>query len=86
MKAYIGDTEDLKQDSSYQETWDSMIVNVSIINPKMLYRDLVSSLDISSFSNSYPSYQPWILKTSPWLVCFLVLVHNYQIYGTEYFN
>ncbi|KAL9672971.1 hypothetical protein QQ045_029224 [Rhodiola kirilowii] len=27
MKAYIGDTEDLKQDSSYQETWDNMIIN-----------------------------------------------------------
>ncbi|XP_020522101.1 protein SHOOT GRAVITROPISM 6 isoform X4 [Amborella trichopoda] len=27
MKAYISDTEDLKQDSSYQETWDDMIIN-----------------------------------------------------------
>uniref|UniRef100_A0A7N0TTV8 SGR6 n=2 Tax=Kalanchoe fedtschenkoi TaxID=63787 RepID=A0A7N0TTV8_KALFE len=27
MKTYIGDTEDLKQDSSYQETWDDMIIN-----------------------------------------------------------
>ncbi|KAK9168546.1 hypothetical protein Syun_000686 [Stephania yunnanensis] len=27
MKAYIGDPEDLKQDSSYQETWDDMIIN-----------------------------------------------------------
>ncbi|XP_024022984.1 protein SHOOT GRAVITROPISM 6 [Morus notabilis] len=27
MKAYISDTEDLKQDPSYQETWDDMIVN-----------------------------------------------------------
>lgn len=29
MKAYVSDTEDLKQDSSYQETWDEMIINVS---------------------------------------------------------
>lgn len=28
MKAYISDTEDLKLDPSYQETWDDMIINV----------------------------------------------------------
>ncbi|KAG6640434.1 protein SHOOT GRAVITROPISM 6 isoform X3 [Carya illinoinensis] len=27
MKAYVSDTEDLKQDHSYQETWDDMIIN-----------------------------------------------------------
>uniref|UniRef100_A0A0E0K8R8 Condensin complex subunit 1 C-terminal domain-containing protein n=1 Tax=Oryza punctata TaxID=4537 RepID=A0A0E0K8R8_ORYPU len=27
MKAYISDPEDLKQDSTYQETWDDMIIN-----------------------------------------------------------
>uniref|UniRef100_A0A0D9VPJ2 Condensin complex subunit 1 C-terminal domain-containing protein n=1 Tax=Leersia perrieri TaxID=77586 RepID=A0A0D9VPJ2_9ORYZ len=27
MKAYISDPEDLKQDSTYQETWDGMIIN-----------------------------------------------------------
>ncbi|KAC9942908.1 hypothetical protein E3N88_45039 [Mikania micrantha] len=27
MKAYVSDTEDLKQDLSYQETWDDMIIN-----------------------------------------------------------
>nr|CAD1836020.1 unnamed protein product [Ananas comosus var. bracteatus] len=27
MKAYISDPDDLKQDSSYQETWDDMIIN-----------------------------------------------------------
>lgn len=31
MKAYVSDTEDLKQDPMYQETWDDMIINVSII-------------------------------------------------------
>ena len=31
MKAYISDPEDLKQDSTYQETWDDMIINVSIL-------------------------------------------------------
>ncbi|KAG9442187.1 hypothetical protein H6P81_018041 [Aristolochia fimbriata] len=27
MKAYVSDTEDLKQDPAYQETWDNMIIN-----------------------------------------------------------
>ncbi|WJZ93744.1 hypothetical protein VitviT2T_012661 [Vitis vinifera] len=27
MKAYVSDTDDLKQDPSYQETWDDMIIN-----------------------------------------------------------
>ncbi|XP_028777131.1 protein SHOOT GRAVITROPISM 6 isoform X2 [Neltuma alba] len=27
MKAYVSDTEDLKQDASYQDTWDDMIIN-----------------------------------------------------------
>lgn len=30
MKAYVSDTEDLKQDPSYQDTWDDMIINVSV--------------------------------------------------------
>lgn len=32
MKAYVSDTEDLKQDPSYQDTWDDMIINVSVID------------------------------------------------------
>lgn len=32
MKAYVSDTEDLKQDPSYQESWDDMIINVSTSN------------------------------------------------------
>jgi maestro heat-like repeat-containing protein family member 1 len=31
MKAYISDPEDLKQDSTYQEKWDDMIINVSML-------------------------------------------------------
>jgi hypothetical protein len=31
MKAYISDPEDLKQDSTYQEIWDDMIINVSTL-------------------------------------------------------
>ncbi|XP_034223743.1 protein SHOOT GRAVITROPISM 6 isoform X1 [Prunus dulcis] len=27
LKAYVSDTEDLRQDPSYQETWDDMIIN-----------------------------------------------------------
>ena len=30
MKAYVSDPEDLKQDPLYQETWDDMVVNVSL--------------------------------------------------------
>lgn len=47
MKAYISDTEDLRQDPSYQETWDDMIVNVGIslyINLLLSFHLLVSSL------------------------------------------
>ena len=32
MKAYVSDTEDYKQDPSYQDTWDDMIINVSVID------------------------------------------------------
>lgn len=32
MKAYVSDTEDLKQDPSYQDTWDDMIIHVSSPN------------------------------------------------------
>lgn len=32
MKAYIIDPEDLKQDPSYQEAWDDMIINVSVLD------------------------------------------------------
>lgn len=29
MKAYVSDTEDLKQDPLYQESWDDMIISVN---------------------------------------------------------
>jgi len=32
MKAYVSDPEDLKQDSTYQEKWDDMIISVSILS------------------------------------------------------
>lgn len=32
MKAYVCDTEDLKQDPSYQDTWDDMIIHVSVMD------------------------------------------------------
>lgn len=32
MKAYVFDTEDLQLDPTYQETWDDMIINVSLFN------------------------------------------------------
>ncbi|XP_031501558.1 protein SHOOT GRAVITROPISM 6 isoform X2 [Nymphaea colorata] len=40
MKAYVSDTEDLKQDYSYQETWDNMIINF-----------LAETLDVIADSN-----------------------------------
>lgn len=30
MKAYVSDTEDLKLDPSYKDTWDDMIINVCL--------------------------------------------------------
>ncbi|XP_022143882.1 protein SHOOT GRAVITROPISM 6 [Momordica charantia] len=56
MKAYISDSEDLKLDPSYQETWDDMIINF-----------LAESLDViqdtnwvislgNAFSNQYELY------------------------------
>ncbi|XP_038697854.1 protein SHOOT GRAVITROPISM 6 isoform X2 [Tripterygium wilfordii] len=58
MKAYVGDTEDLKVDPSYQETWDDMIVDF-----------LAESLDVvqdvswlvslgNAFSIQYELYMP----------------------------
>lgn len=41
MKAYVSDTDDLKQDPSYQDTWDDMIVNVSVIDLSKSCRPLV---------------------------------------------
>lgn len=52
MKVYVSDTEDLKQDPLYQETWDDMIVHVSfrILNSytgklgSSLFHDLFSDI------------------------------------------
>lgn len=32
MKAYVSDTEDLKQDPLCRETWDDMIIHVSFFH------------------------------------------------------
>ena len=37
MKAYVSDTEDLKQDPSCCETWDDMIVNVSELTASIFF-------------------------------------------------
>ncbi|KAJ0027548.1 hypothetical protein Pint_35765 [Pistacia integerrima] len=58
MKAYVSDTEDLKLDPSYQETWDDMIINF-----------LAESLDViqdtawvislgNAFTEQYVLYTP----------------------------
>ncbi|KAM7464220.1 hypothetical protein LguiA_032341 [Lonicera macranthoides] len=58
MKAFVSDTEDLKQDPLYQETWDDMIINF-----------LAESLDViqdsewaislgNAFAEQYELYKP----------------------------
>lgn len=36
MRAYISDPEDLRQDCTYQDTWDDMIINVSTISENLV--------------------------------------------------
>lgn len=53
MKAYVSDTEDLKQDPSYQETWDDMIVHVSFLILNLHTSKLGSSLFVVLFSDMH---------------------------------
>ncbi|XP_047333371.1 protein SHOOT GRAVITROPISM 6 isoform X2 [Impatiens glandulifera] len=56
MKAYVSDTEDLKQDPSYQETWDDMIINFLKESLDVTEdRDWVISLG-NSFAQQYNLY------------------------------
>ncbi|KAL5546037.1 hypothetical protein UlMin_005724 [Ulmus minor] len=58
MKAYISDTEDLKQDPSYQETWDDMIVNFLAESLDVIQdADWVISLG-NAFTKQYELYTP----------------------------
>lgn len=56
MKAYVSDTEDLKLDPSYQETWDDMIINFLAESLDVIQDiDWVISLG-NSFTRQYELY------------------------------
>lgn len=58
MKAYVSDTEDLKQDPSYQETWDDMIINFLAESLDVIQdTDWVISLG-NAFAKQYELYKP----------------------------
>ncbi|WCJ34428.1 ARM repeat superfamily protein [Euphorbia peplus] len=58
MKAYVSDTEDLKLDRSYQETWDDMIINFLAESLDVIQdADWVISLG-NAFTNQYELYTP----------------------------
>ncbi|KAL9150059.1 hypothetical protein ABFS82_12G145000 [Erythranthe guttata] len=56
MKAYVSDPEDLKQDPSYQETWDDMVINFVAESLDVIQDvDWVISLG-NSFAKQYELY------------------------------
>ncbi|KAJ8753981.1 hypothetical protein K2173_001879 [Erythroxylum novogranatense] len=58
MKAYVSDTEDLKLDPSYQETWDDMIINFLSESLDVIQEiDWVISLG-NAFTDQYELYKP----------------------------
>ncbi|KAK4730875.1 hypothetical protein R3W88_023863 [Solanum pinnatisectum] len=58
MKAYVSDTEDLKQDLSYQESWDDMIINFIAESLDVIQDvDWVISLG-NAFEKHYELYKP----------------------------
>ncbi|PSS04621.1 Protein SHOOT GRAVITROPISM like [Actinidia chinensis var. chinensis] len=58
MKAYVSDTEDLKEDPSYQETWDDMIINFLAESLDVIQdADWVISLG-NAFAKQYELYKP----------------------------
>ncbi|CAN1770484.1 Protein SHOOT GRAVITROPISM 6 [Linum perenne] len=58
MKAYVSDTDDLKLDPSYQETWDDMIINFLAESLDVIQdNDWVISLG-NAFTNQYELYAP----------------------------
>ncbi|XP_059667544.1 protein SHOOT GRAVITROPISM 6 isoform X2 [Cornus florida] len=58
MKAYVSDTEDLKQDPSYQETWDDMIIDFLAESLDVIQDpDWVISLG-NAFAKHYELYTP----------------------------
>ncbi|KAM7255099.1 hypothetical protein ACFE04_020340 [Oxalis oulophora] len=58
MKVYISDTEDLKQNPSYQETWDDMIINFLAESLAVIQDpDWIISLG-NVFAEQYELYKP----------------------------
>ncbi|KDO46964.1 hypothetical protein CISIN_1g0006553mg, partial [Citrus sinensis] len=58
MKAYVSDTEDLKLDPSYQETWDDMIINFLAESLDVVQEtDWLISLG-NAFTEQYVLYTP----------------------------
>lgn len=58
MKAYVSDTEDLKLDPSYQDTWDDMIINFLSESLDVIQdNDWVISLG-DAFTQQYELYMP----------------------------
>ncbi|KAJ4705027.1 protein SHOOT GRAVITROPISM 6-like [Melia azedarach] len=58
MKAYVSDTEDLKLDPSYQETWDDMIINFLVESLDVIQdTDWLISLG-NAFTEQYVLYTP----------------------------
>ncbi|CAI0469322.1 unnamed protein product [Linum tenue] len=58
MKAYVSDTDDLKLDPSYQETWDDMVINFLAESLDVVQdNDWVVSLG-NAFTNQYELYAP----------------------------
>ncbi|XP_075086353.1 protein SHOOT GRAVITROPISM 6 isoform X2 [Nicotiana tabacum] len=58
MKAYVSDTEDLKQDPSYQESWDDMIINFIAESLDVIQDvDWIISLG-NAFEKQYELYSP----------------------------
>ncbi|KAK4272815.1 hypothetical protein QN277_021318 [Acacia crassicarpa] len=58
MKSYISDTEDLKQDPSYQDTWDDMIINF-LADSLDVIRDADWVISLGNiFTKHYELYTP----------------------------
>ncbi|KAJ8438696.1 hypothetical protein Cgig2_011879 [Carnegiea gigantea] len=75
MKAYVSDTEDLKQDPSCRETWDDMIVNIAKTKQHPCetngrYQFLAESLDVSQDSD-------WVIFLGD------AFAKQYELYASE---
>lgn len=75
MKAYVSDTEDLKQDVSYQDTWDDMIINVSMTDFLVIFFVLFKCVLVGKNTFCVINLlRPWhyCIKNGGLLICFAV--------------